>query len=114
MFIDIKSKLLKKIISNYILKFLFYEISYENGDILKCGNLIFEYDDFNGNPGNLKNYYRTDGFWNYIKIKNDLVFDTYENKFITKSEIYKNSIELASEEEKLLFKSLLRLSRNIN
>ena len=104
---------MKKILTNYIFKFLFQnDLNIEDGDILKCNDELFIFDSSNGNPNSLKQYFSYDGFWNYIKSKNGFVFNLTTKEFVDCSEYYKNGIEVATDEDIKCYKNYLLIELN--
>jgi hypothetical protein len=105
------------ILTNFVFKFLF-EKTYENfkhGDILVVGDDLFEFDDENGNINSLKDYYTKNGFWNYIKIKEGMVYNMTDKRWSNKNcqgytngEYYKNGVRKASRAEIELYKAELK------
>jgi len=107
---------MKKILTNYIFKFLFekYE-TFKDGDILECQGELFIFDDDNGNPNRLKYYFKMNGFWNYIKAKKGTIYNIDSSRFLNDEdnnsqgysglEYYKNNIREATEQEKEIYKS---------
>ena len=109
-------KNIKNILTNYLFSFLFEKyLSVKNGDLLKCQDEIFIFDDENGNPNNLKNFYKQNGFWNYVKAKEGSIYNMDKNRFITNDETnsqgyngleyYKNCIDEPTEEERIIYYS---------
>jgi hypothetical protein len=116
-------ELMKKILTNYVFKFLFENNLLANdGDLLECQGDLFIYDDENGNPGSLRYYFRQNGFWNYIKAKKGSVYCLERKVFLGESdrtsqgylglEYYKSSIRMATEEEKELYYFINRVKTN--
>jgi hypothetical protein len=109
---------IKKILTNYIFKFIFEKnLIVNNGDLLECQGDLFIYDDENGNPSSLKYYFKQNGFWNYIKAKKGSIYNLETKVFLIESdrnsqgylglEYYKNSIRMANKEEKEIYKRLI-------
>jgi len=108
---------MKKILTNYIFRFLFEELdTFRNGDLLECQGDLFIFDDENGNPNKLKYYFKQNGFWNYIKSKNGSIYNISNSKFLSDVdnnsqgykglEYYKNSsIREANEQEREIYKN---------
>ena len=103
-------KRIKKILTNYIFSFLFWndpEWKIKDGELLECQGDLFLFDDSNGNPNWLKNFYKRDGFWNYIKAKDNSIFNIDNNlknpklnsQGFKNGDYYKNSIIKATKEE---------------
>lgn len=96
----------------------------KNGDILRCDNDLFMFDDSNGNPSSMANLYRFNGFWNYIKAKEGSIYDKKQQKFVDKIcqgydglEYYKNGIYKASKKDINLYKNAVlldHLNKNLN
>lgn len=113
-------KIFKNILTNYLFKFLFEKSNpFKNGDLLECQGDLFIYDDSNGNPNNLKYYFKQNGFWNYIRAKEGSIYNVDKKRFISESETnsqgyigleyYKNSIGMASEYENEIYKKSIGL-----
>jgi hypothetical protein len=109
-----KSKLLRNILTNYVFSFLFWkEEKIKDGDILCIEDDLFEFDDYNGNINTLKHYYHINGFWNYIKIKNNKVYNIAKDEwtstncqgYLCEVGYYKNGFEKATDEQIKLFYS---------
>lgn len=116
MFIDIKRKWIKKVLTNYIFRFLFWNDieAFKNGDLLECEGELFIFDDSNGNSNWLKKFYpKINGFWNYIKAKEGSIYNIDNRELNSKvnsqgcsgNEYYKNSIRHATEEEKKIYEN---------
>lgn len=108
---------MKKLLTNYIFKFLFEKnLTINDGVLLECQGDLFIYDDENGNPCSLRYYFRQNGFWNYIKAKKGSIYNLERGSFLNDSDVnsqgylgleyYKNSIRIATEEEKEIYKRL--------
>ena len=108
---------MKKLITNYLLKFMFVEnMKIKDGAILKCGDDIFMFDDSNGNPNTLKWYFKINGFWNYIKAKENSIYRIEGDSLIKVNklnsqgcvglEYYKNCIWEATEYEVAIYKNI--------
>lgn len=121
MYIDIKNKIIKKLLTNYLFKFLFYDgdhygDTYKNGDILECQGDLFIFDDSNGNSNKLSFYWKQNGFWNHIAAKSGSIYSTDKARFLLKNdrnsqgyignEYYKNNIRLANQKELEFYLSL--------
>lgn len=86
-------RLLKNILTKYIFKWMFDRWSVKEGEVLTNGELVFRFDSENGEPGNLKWYFSTNGFWNYIKVKDSKAWSLWENKYVDVEYVYKNMID---------------------
>src|SRR3989304_3795213 len=108
MYINIpKSKFLRKFLTEHLFNYLFDKNeNVKNGEILCINDDLFEFDDYNGNINSLKNFYKLNGFWNFIKIKNNLVYNITNNKWANINSqgystgvYYKNGFEKATKEQ---------------
>lgn len=107
-------KLIKILLTNYLFKFLFENnLNIKDGELLECQGDLFIYSNNNGNPNNLKYYFKQDGFWNYIKAYPKSIYNLKQKKFVNINsqgydgfEYYKNSIRIATIKEKNLYKNL--------
>jgi len=111
MFIEIKNKKIKNILTNYIFKFLFEKPWYKKGDYITLGDeIIVKLDDSNGNLGNLKYYFKLNGFWNYYSAENNIGVNKLYNKVINTEHhscMYKNCNDLATKEEIDLYNKIV-------
>jgi hypothetical protein len=81
---------MKKILTNYIFKFLFEKCDmFKDGDLLECQGDLFIFDD-------------------YIRAKKGTIYNIDSGLFINNEnglEYYKNNIRKATEQEKEIYKS---------
>lgn len=105
---------MKKILTNYLFKFLFNKgDDWKDGDLLECQGDLFIFDSSNGNPNSMKWYFRINGFWNYIKTKKGSIYSTDKKRFLTSDDVhsqgyrgleyYKNLIYKANEKNIKLY-----------
>jgi hypothetical protein len=101
---------MKKLLTNYLFKWLFYNsLNLKDGAIVECQSDLFKFDSSGGNPNSLKIFFKINGFWNYIKAKQNSIYNIDSGKFLNHNDInsqgykglefYKNNIREANQEE---------------
>ena len=112
-------RLIRNILTRFIFRFMFDRWwSVKNGTLLECQGDLFIFDDTNGEPGNLKWYFNTNGFWNYIRFKEGSIYVIDEDRFRTVDEYnsqgysgleyYKNSINNTTPEQIELYNDAVK------